>query len=282
MKILFSLARGLSEQVTMGLLRLEHAAPSPMTDSASGQMSTPSTSNSCSLSSSIMNAFSLFHRLPPELRLQIWHHTFDRSRSVRIGISIKDHGFAGWKAIDDSGKPPPALHVCRESRVEALKYYELSFGTSKYPPAAYFSSDYDTLDMSNWDSRAHDTVNSLSAAYLLNLWFGKTLRSYDSAVADSAKVKSLIIDVSSDLYSRPLFCWDEIRRFENLQDLVLVAWDMDDQADDLVAFFRSSLARVESEHADWRVPRIKVIDAHSGRPWSSLNVSIEDDTEPAV
>ena len=222
------------------------------------------------------------NRLPSELRLRIWHHTFNRSRSVRIGIRIKDDGFAGWKAIDDSARPPLALHICHESRAEALRFYSLSFGTSKYPPAAYFSADFDTLDMSKCYSPERDAVGSLPAGYLLNLWFGKTFSSFDSTVADSAKVKTLTIDVSSDIYSRPLFCWDEIRLFRNLQDLLLVAWDADDRADELMTFFESSLARVTNEHKDWRVPGIKIIDAHSRRPWNMLNASIEDNANPVV
>lgn len=97
-----------------------------------------------------------FHSLPLEIRLQIWGLTFD-SRTVTVHthydmwkiILQHDHN-----AFDESltarvsaESPPTALHVCQESRHEALKEYTAicpvpgSCNSSSF----YFSFDTDIL-----------------------------------------------------------------------------------------------------------------------------------------
>lgn len=66
-------------------------------------------------------SFALFATFPAELRLMVWHFACFRQRVVEIQWVNRDKGF------DDSCSlwHPAVLHVCRESRQEALKIYKL-------------------------------------------------------------------------------------------------------------------------------------------------------------
>ena len=98
-------------------------------DSASGQnLGQPDITN-------FLSTFTPFPKLPVELRLKIWKYgcLFTRNVDIRAkeisGIVCKytdevAHYFHSY------APPPPLLHICRESRSEALKHYQLEFGTT--------------------------------------------------------------------------------------------------------------------------------------------------------
>lgn len=67
---------------------------------------------------STLNEFRLFYSLPFELRSKIWSMGLSIPREVEIICKP----FTNFKS---SNKPPTLLHVCRESREEALKIYTL-------------------------------------------------------------------------------------------------------------------------------------------------------------
>ncbi|KAI5868643.1 hypothetical protein GGS23DRAFT_546507 [Durotheca rogersii] len=88
--------------------------------------------------SSSPSSFTLFSWLPAELRLEIWRLTC-HPRVVEVLYDVESDQCL-------SSTPPPAvLHVCRESRLEALRVYRPSFGTRSREPRIYFCPDRDTL-----------------------------------------------------------------------------------------------------------------------------------------
>ena len=76
------------------------------------------------------DSFSLFHKLPIELRLKIWRYTFPRGRYV----DLDDYnGFPIYSSFQTNGhlgkEPwlPIALSVNKESRQETLRHYIIVF-----------------------------------------------------------------------------------------------------------------------------------------------------------
>ena len=221
-----------------------------------------------------MENFKLFPNLPVELRLKIWRSTLPMPRNVGIKLRIKDAGFGGWITRKNTPPPPVALQVCHESREEALKYYILSFGTTVYPPTVYFNNQIDTLcfgDGFDQQNRLPDGTRDGTGAshYLLNLWHGRTHQSYNSTAVHAENIKSITLDVDGSIYIRPSFCWDEVRQFEGLEKLLIVAWDPEERADELMAYFRTAMNVVVEAHPEWVVPKTEFVSA-SGRAWGSL------------
>jgi hypothetical protein len=220
-----------------------------------------------------MENFTLFPNLAVELRLKIWRSTLPGPRNVGIKIRIKDAGFGGWIARKNT-PTPVSLQVCHESREEALKYYILSFGTTVYPPTVYFNYQIDTLCFGDGIDNQHrfsegTRYGTGASDYLLNLWHGKTYNTYNSKAIQAKNIRYITLDVDDNIYSRPSFCWEEIRRFEGLEKLLVVTWDSEERADELMAYFRTAINAVAEVNPEWLAPRTEVVSA-SGRAWGSL------------
>ncbi|KAK4443139.1 hypothetical protein QBC34DRAFT_417618 [Podospora aff. communis PSN243] len=67
--------------------------------------------------------FTVFPRLPTEVRLIIWSHACRTERIIPL-LPGKGHLFP---IVHPSLAIPPVLHACSESRAVALKHYDLSF-----------------------------------------------------------------------------------------------------------------------------------------------------------
>lgn len=90
--------------------------------------------------------FDLFRKLPPEIRCMIWRCAMPpRIIELRYDYDLTKC----WTLA----KVPITLHVCRESRYEALKNYTLAFGISDTPDKTYFDFRRDTLFLTyeKWD-----------------------------------------------------------------------------------------------------------------------------------
>jgi hypothetical protein len=74
-----------------------------------------------------LSKFTLFMKLPQELRLKIWRHTFE-PRKIVIRVE-SDASFCP----NAHYQHPIALQICSESREEALKWYKVYFHGSDYP-----------------------------------------------------------------------------------------------------------------------------------------------------
>lgn len=134
--------------------------PGELTHSPSSEPPTSHADNQASSSppttSSIDQTFTVFPRLPIELRLKIWRYTFQpRVLTItELDVDGRDYWtcererFAG-RSVDIYCKStcpvPVALQVCQESRGEALRAYQLSFGTDNHPAIIYFNPDLDIV-----------------------------------------------------------------------------------------------------------------------------------------
>ncbi|KAH6683058.1 hypothetical protein B0J14DRAFT_574994 [Halenospora varia] len=107
--------------------------------------------------------FACFPKLPLEIRLRIWRHACYHERTVGIlpleafqlpfcnQLNHEDRPYI-WKYKSYDPVPSP-LHVSKESRREALKYYSLTFSTSfnidgstiNTPPRVYVNFEADWL-----------------------------------------------------------------------------------------------------------------------------------------
>ena len=214
-----------------------------------------------------------------ELRLKIWRSTFPKLRIVGIE-SVFDHSsrrFRGWKSVDPS---PIVLRISHESREEALKHYQLSFGTEQEPPCIYFNFEMDTLRFGNGPGPSFLTMPTPSwlesgpQNYLLNIFLGRHYSiensNFHPAATHSHMVRHMIVDIENLIYGRRAFCWDEIRNFDSLKELILVAWDEDEKSEKLMGRFQIALNKVSTNHPRWVVPKIKVVSGISGTNWGNL------------
>jgi hypothetical protein len=230
---------------------------------------------------SSLPGFTLFPELPLELRLKIWSFITPGPRTVSIkykGLSFYSIGkgfsaAAGWRSPDPV---PIILHICRESRNEALKSYQLAFGSYLHPGRIYFDFSKDTLRFGNSQGDAYMTVPEMLQSgpidYLLDIFLGGDFYGAD----DAEKVKYMITDIDESVYGRRAFCWDEIRLFTGLRKLTIMPWDEDEMADELMRGYRDTLRNVASKHLEWVVPQIAVVSATSGALWGTLEVETLD------
>jgi hypothetical protein len=225
--------------------------------------------------------FTLFRELPLELRLNIWSFIAPGPRTVSVkykGLSCYSTG-KGFLAAADWRSPDPipiVLHICRESRTEALKSYQLAFGSYLHPGRIYFDFSKDTLRFGNSHRDAYMTVPEMLQSgpidYLLDVFLGG-----DPCGADDAeKVKYMITDINESVYGKRAFCWNEIRLFTGLKKLTIMPRDEDEMADELMRGYRDTLRNVASKHLEWVVPQIAVVSATSGELWGTLELETSD------
>ena len=71
--------------------------------------------------------FTIFPRLPLELRLKIWHHAHDLFPRVIEIVPIETDGAASPSSSVTAMSIPVLLSVCKESRLELLRLYTAPF-----------------------------------------------------------------------------------------------------------------------------------------------------------
>ena len=112
---------------------------------------------------STLTEFHLFQALPRELRLQIWGIALSIPRNVNIACDtrnfhpgLQSNTFQGQppspslKSFTSSDRPPALLHVCRESRLEALRIYKPFFQIESSPKYIYVAFSQDTIKTSDF------------------------------------------------------------------------------------------------------------------------------------
>jgi hypothetical protein len=87
------------------------------------------------------DTFVLFPQLPVELRLKIWRLSLPGPRVVLL----KQDSFPPTKSFSSPAEIPVALAVCRESRQEALIFYEFAFGVHSLPGEICFDFSIDSI-----------------------------------------------------------------------------------------------------------------------------------------
>jgi hypothetical protein len=92
-------------------------------------------------------AFEPFKKLPLELRINIWK-LLPEPRVIEVRFS-RDGRKLKHRFVADM---PTVLHVCQESRLEALKQYKITFSSNRHSRHAlnsvYFNNSRDTLYIS--------------------------------------------------------------------------------------------------------------------------------------
>lgn len=95
--------------------------------------------------------FTLFPKLPAEIRLMIWKAALPGPRLVDVNFQFEDSEFAFGSNLAScaSPTPPPTLlSVCHESRTEALKHYSLCFAVGSEEVGVFCDLKIDTLFIS--------------------------------------------------------------------------------------------------------------------------------------
>ncbi|KAJ4153403.1 hypothetical protein LMH87_009891 [Akanthomyces muscarius] len=96
-------------------------------------------------------SFSLFSELPPEIRLRIWHYSLPGPRIVPIRCGVDQlapgslRSLAAATGCTTTTPNPTNLHICAESRAEAIKSYRRCFGFAYRPGHIYFNPSRDVL-----------------------------------------------------------------------------------------------------------------------------------------
>jgi len=97
-----------------------------------------------------LRCFTMFSRLPKELRLQIWTYSMPRGRLLKI------REIPTLEAPTCHAAPPMTLFINRESRAESLSHYQLLFkdytslsDTFRRPTPIYFYPNADTIFFEN-------------------------------------------------------------------------------------------------------------------------------------
>lgn len=161
---------------------------------------------------------------------------------------------------------PLALHICSESRAEALISYQLTFGSPFAAPTVYIDFSIDTIrfgvGLGIEDLRAIDQLASSREPtdYKLDIFLGGGPHGADGF----EKVESMILDVHESLYMRKDYCWNEIRLFVGLKHLTLLFCESDYAMSKEIGVYKKSLARIMRAHPDWKVPCIRMLSMISG------------------
>jgi len=146
--------------------------------------------------------------LPSELQDQIWHHTF-LPRLVETRLSKYPHSAQHDFEI---GEFPVSLHINKVARKEALRFYQLLFGSKQCRAPIYFYPKLDTLHI-------RDTYPSNEG--LGGFTYLQIVRTIN-ALEDKEKVTSLSVSTNfwdavytqNDLQPEP-----PILQFPNLEEL---------------------------------------------------------------
>ncbi|CZR60135.1 uncharacterized protein PAC_10031 [Phialocephala subalpina] len=187
-----------------------------------GSVSTEQLTSCLELEEAHVTSFTIFNRLPPELRQIIWAHACSEPRIVDIWeVSFSDHTLdedylpwpSSWKvepyAWKSHSEAPIILRVSKEARTAALRHYELCFGTeiSGYGP---FKITTPARIWVNWEQ---DLVMLGGTEFFDWKCFRK----------DAAKVRRIALpcyigDDGRNLASNFRHCW---ARLKNLSEIVL-------------------------------------------------------------
>ncbi|KAI1125212.1 hypothetical protein F5Y10DRAFT_13401 [Nemania abortiva] len=213
-----------------------------MIDTMLAQPYTPSMARSrlITATDSLESNFRVFSQLPTELRLMIWSLCLPGPRIISIrcdprpvtqgALHQQEEDLSHGRQLVQCRSPTPVpatLHVCRESRSEALRRYKLLFGMGGEPGTIYFNPLSDALYFGTRDGFSASAAN-LSA-------FMAMISPSDRAVVRHIAVNEALISSgrrrdrasvtpAPQQLTERLIC--EVRaRFRNLRRLTFVCSD---------------------------------------------------------
>ena len=185
--------------------------------------------------------FHAFPNLPPELQNMIWRYSLPGSRVIQAayiqGKNYAKGSFVFWHAL-----PPTALHVCQNSRREALHFYKpLSQSVSTNNTFEYDSEfECDSTDdlpesESTDDNQSQDSGSrvprsrsiyfdpALDTIYLMTPYFqkGSSYLDFVEGFPAITKIQSLAIDYYPGLYTVEELCHIIFCSEGNLKEILL-------------------------------------------------------------
>jgi 2EXR family len=192
------------------------------------------------------NEFRSFHALPIELRLRIWDFTLAVPRSVNItaDVDIPRRGVPRVaKSFHSTDRPPALLHVCQESRFEALKVYKPLFRTPLSPRYIYVAFAWDTIK-----------ANGTLIQYI--------------GPAELQGIQKMVLDIKDPAYFAH-FSIDVLKQMQpNLTEIELVlhqeeVWGWNEGQDYLRKVNGDFLDAIELD-PKWHWPEIRIVEAKTG------------------
>ena len=194
---------------------------------------TPAPSNHDDPTSTSSHAlmFTLFNRLPIELRLKIWEAALPDPRVVNIREKRlrKTRPGRDMVAVTSDTKAPSVLFACRESYSAASKFYIPSFAFSDSIPETYFDFQrdtlylrFDTFALFPWDDCYSQTMDELECLY-------------DSANLKRVQNLAVFLDPDPDQITntaKPGRLANILVLFGNVKNLTLILGHFDQEGDD--------------------------------------------------
>jgi len=150
------------------------------------------------LAASSAQCFPRFPELPTEIRLKIWKYCLPAPRALEV-----DYGECS-DFLHCKYPPPIALQICRESRAEALKHYELAFDNRPNASRIYFDFSRDGLHFKYVDIFSSFPPDEVPRA------IGH----------DLARVRFMSCRLPESCTSMPYL--PELREFKALQEIILL------------------------------------------------------------
>jgi 2EXR family len=147
--------------------------------------------------------FPRFPELPAELQLLIWEFAIPEPRVISYtSRRWSEYDFRHHSSIYSLKQTLPAiLHICYDSRTEALKRYKVAFATELCKPI-YFDFDRDTLEFGDFDA--------LDA-------FSKTNTTFNGSLMQADDIRTLAITIEPRI--EPLQFALICSNFGNLEEL---------------------------------------------------------------
>ncbi|KAF8858695.1 hypothetical protein BDZ45DRAFT_689883 [Acephala macrosclerotiorum] len=171
-------------------------------------------------------SFTIFPRLPLELRLKIWGHVANsQPRTLDIWTDFKRCEVENTTFYTQAYQcelsnivPPPIFRVNHEARTEALKHYSLEFATGMNLPNGISVN----ISPRMYVNYATDTL--IPRGYWNNVSFA------DFAKRAAGRLKTLAIDVNDVFWKENLrnYCKKQCWVFNELDELILYDTSNDD------------------------------------------------------
>lgn len=204
-----------------------------------------------------------FGDLPSELRYEIWRYSFPGPRIIQVHYRQDETFFFSGASL------PVALHVCSESRLQAL---------SVYKPLFTFDStqDHEFADVRRSKPRPVYFNPVIDTVYLAAPYerMGSLYLEFARRFPDVAEIQSLAVEVSFRTQNIEQELYDPgMPTLKNLRELLLVVG----RGSDRVYDFRSGGSVKFSEPGDSRIP-----EGAFGREWSRWPWQTWKDLEVAM
>jgi 2EXR family len=236
------------------------------------------------------NSFTLFPELPLELRLSVWRQAYPRPRIVMVKYQFKvmpeilradEEEFWGAEEntarivrwIRPSAEIPLVLHVCQESRQEALMTFEAGLEVRPGGPQTYWDPMLDTVFLIKQSGRDSGStlrpLDELPVGARVRIWHLAVDLNATTISYTDEEVKDQLLPLVGFTSLRSLtLVVDPLRPFE-FQSRVIFREPLDVPIMQLLAArptaieqrFENILEGIRARSLDWKPPTVRVMVA---------------------